>query len=154
MVTDHQVALSWSSPHTPNGVIQKYEVIARDNGADLWHETVRSRNFTCEVHGGITYSFTVVAINRIGRSSEATPISISIPVRGNPSDGFRQVALPVGPQRLDKGEEGDRGPKGAPWTPRSTRPSGAEGQAWSGTARNLRAPWTAWCQRTTGTTRS
>ncbi|KAI0230774.1 hypothetical protein LSAT2_018872 [Lamellibrachia satsuma] len=81
MVTDHQVALSWSSPHTPNGVIKKYEVIAREDGAYLWHETVHRRNFTCDVHGGITYSFTVVAINRIGRSSEATPISISTPVR-------------------------------------------------------------------------
>ncbi|KAI0236630.1 hypothetical protein LSAT2_012828 [Lamellibrachia satsuma] len=93
MVTDHQVALSWSSPHTPNGVIQEYEVIARENGTDLWLKTVRSRNLTCEVYGGITYSFTVVAINRIGRSSEAMPISISTPVRAPEQISLHQIQL-------------------------------------------------------------
>ena len=47
---------------------------------------------------------------------------------GNPCDGFRQVALPVGPQRLDKGEEGDRGPRGHPGPPGPPGPRGPKGK--------------------------
>ena len=52
------------------------------NGAGEWHAIVRGTNHILEVYGGVTYIFTVVAINRIGRSPEATPITIVTPVRG------------------------------------------------------------------------
>ncbi|KAI0226482.1 hypothetical protein LSAT2_022998 [Lamellibrachia satsuma] len=49
---------------------------------------------------------------------------------GNPCDGFRQVAVPVGPQRLEKakGEEGDRGPRGHPGPPGRPGPRGPKGK--------------------------
>ena len=46
------------------------------------HEIVHGTNYTLEVYSGVTYVFTVVAINAIGRSPEATPITIVTPVRG------------------------------------------------------------------------
>ncbi|KAI0241481.1 hypothetical protein LSAT2_025772 [Lamellibrachia satsuma] len=83
MTNNHQVILRWRKSPAPNGVITKYEVFAMVNGTEVWTMSVNAskHSVTLEVDGGVTYNFTVMAVNKMGQSPPSKPLCIKTPVR-------------------------------------------------------------------------
>ena len=80
-ITSRDLSLQWVEPHSNNAPVQYYLVMFMDP-AFVGEERNRSVNSIVEMadieslYPGIDYSFTVVAVNEIGRSIPSLPLVV------------------------------------------------------------------------------